>query len=328
MRGRLPRPVVRRDDAAPGILLAGFLVAWALLAHPTAPGVGHVVVLAATALVAWALGVLLARVHPALPGATVGVAVGCLFLVNYRGVMDGSGAAPLGYENANAALVAAAVAGLLCAGLHSPSPLRWPCYAVAGLATALSVALVGSRAGAVCCLLLIALWPFVRRGTRTAWQIASACTIAAGVLAVLLLGAFYAPLKSSPLVNSTLSEVRIRLWADALELARSSPVTGVGPGNFARLSPTARGDSDLVWAHSAPMQVLAELGLVGLAALLLLLAFLVWHLGRGAAVLAVLALQPMIDYVLDSPLVVAVFALVLGGLSRSSMLNGAEPPHD
>ena len=61
--------------------------------------------------------------------------------------------------------------------------------------------------------------------------------------------------------------------------------------------------------------MLAELGGVGLGLLLTLVAWLVWRLGRWSFVVAALMLQPMIDYVLNFPVVLAADALVLGAVA-------------
>lgn len=121
------------------------------------------------------------------------------------------------------------------------------------------------------------------------------------------------------MVEETVSTTRTALWSDALHLANEHPVSGVGPGRYQTESPTARADPDLRRAHSAPLQMAAELGWTGWLLLALLTTWVVAALGRGAVLFAVLALQPMVDYTLHFPLVVAVSALVLGAVAATGV---------
>jgi O-antigen ligase len=96
-------------------------------------------------------------------------------------------------------------------------------------------------------------------------------------------------------------------------MLRTEPVTGVGPGRFKELSPTARRDQDRQWAHHGFLQQGAETGAIGLA---LLAGLFLWGFARLAlsdgparavalvsvAVLG-LAAHACIDYVLHFPAV-------------------------
>ncbi|GAB4332658.1 MAG: hypothetical protein Kow0089_00680 [Desulfobulbaceae bacterium] len=68
-------------------------------------------------------------------------------------------------------------------------------------------------------------------------------------------------------------QVRVELWRRALAMAREYPLTGVGTGNLYRHSPEYRtrsaGKWDMENAHDYYLQVLAELGIPGLALFLL-----------------------------------------------------------
>ena len=102
-----------------GLLLFLALAAWGLLSHPTAPGGPAFAAALLVGALGWAAGVLVARVDPTLPGiAVAGLAVLVLGLGLPGSVSGDAAPGPMGYANANAALLTAAVAGLLGAALR------------------------------------------------------------------------------------------------------------------------------------------------------------------------------------------------------------------
>jgi O-antigen ligase len=116
---------------------------------------------------------------------------------------------------------------------------------------------------------------------------------------------------------------RIELWHDALVITAHHPGLGVGPQRFAVVSPTARSDRDARWAHSGPLQQVAEAGIPGA---LLLAALFAWALvitgltrtsqaAIAAAAVGALGVHAGIDYVLQF-LVVPVAA---GGVVGSAV---------
>lgn len=301
-----------------GAILVVMLAVWAVVAHPGAPGTVRFAGLVLVGMLAWNVGALLAWLRPILPGLALAATVGALFVAGYPAALDKADSPPLGYENANVALIAAATVGLLAAARAAPKAARVWLYAGA-VTTPFVTHYIGSRAGTITCVLLLAVWPLTRWATRRFWQLTSGGVLVAGVLLVIGLAATYDSQADPSFMDDTLTEERVVLWSDALDQVQDHPVLGVGPGNFALLSPLARSDADLAWAHSAPMQVLAELGVVGFVLLAALVAWMIWRLGRASVVLTVLALQPMIDYVLDFTLVVAAIAFILGTLSDSRL---------
>lgn len=324
------------------VLAAVALAAWAVVVGAVAggrPGPVAVLVLAGVAVAALARGVSL-RAPPVVPAVLVVVAAG-LAVRNPAGLYGGPLDSTLGYANATAAFFAlVAAAGLLVAVRCRGLAARWMRWGgvTAGSAAALAAATVpvlnGSLAGAVAVGLLPAAL-LARRGPRAVRRL-----VASGAVAVLLalagsvlLGATHPHGGAvSRLVASTLSERRPALWADALDLAAGRPGTGIGPGRFGQASPVARSDADVDHAHSAVLEVAAELGLPGavLALATLLGAFAWLAAGRadaaaavGAVALAGLGLHASLDYVLHFPAVLLAGAALLG--AAGAPVSGQQP---
>ncbi|MGH8893776.1 MAG: O-antigen ligase family protein [Actinomycetes bacterium] len=318
--------------------LAVALVCWAWLISPTVEGPVQYAGAAVACAVAYAAASALARVSPPAPGLLVAGAVLATFVLHPVGLTSGAAlAAPLGYANANAALITCAVAALLlCAEINEP-PTRWLFYAAAVVIALLSIG-TGSKAGAITALGMVLLWPVVRGLDRRAIAVGCAALLALGL--ALVTGAGLARDSDDPqsggldsAAAAVVTERRVQLWSEALDLTAERPVTGVGAGRFDEESPSARADRDARWAHSEPLQVAAETGLVGLC---LLVALLIWVLVALAAgpsragvvgILLVLALgaQASIDYVLHFPAVLVAAAAVVGASgSVTASLDGRD----
>jgi O-antigen ligase len=309
-----------------GVLLGGLLAGWALLARPAAPGGPAVAGMVVAGILAWWAGTLLSRVHPTLPGGAVGVVGVVTALAGGSALLSGAAVAPpLGYANANAALLTAGVAGFLSAAGHAIGSRRRR-FVLGAIALSVVAVATTSRAAGVCCVILLAVWPHLRRSRARVWQLASSVTVIAAVVVTAWLGAAHSPQRPDVL-EASLSPTRTDLWSDAVHMALREPLLGVGAGNFVEQSNVVRADPDLPAAHSQPLQLLAELGFVGLALLGALFCWMVLSLGRGSVLLAVLALQPTVDYVLEFPAVVVASAVVLGGVAASGMGKpGFTPP--
>ncbi|EFH28364.1 MULTISPECIES: O-antigen ligase family protein, partial [Streptomyces] len=83
-------------------------------------------------------------------------------------------------------------------------------------------------------------------------------------------------------LRGRLTPHRIELWHDALHLAREDTVLGVGPGRFGELSTTAA--QSLVpdgKPHSAPLQMAAEQGMIGVLLLAAAFCWLLYALWRS-----------------------------------------------
>lgn len=308
----------RWGDAV-GISLALLLAAWSLFAHPDASGGPAMAGMVLAGVVAWLAGGLTARYSAAAPGVAVAALVTLALVLGLPDSLAGGATAPpLGYANANATLLTIGVAGALHAAGHATDRLRTELVVWSWLLAIASFA-TGSRAATICCLLLLLVWPRLRQGPRASWQVLAGVLLGGAVLTTVVLAASDTPSPGTDVVPQTVGSTRVDLWGDALDIAAEHPVRGVGPGDFSEHSSTAGSDPDLRWAHSTPMQVLAELGAVGLTLLVALVGWVIVVLGRGAVLFAALALQSTVDYVLTFPPVVMGAAFVLGAVATTSI---------
>jgi hypothetical protein len=320
--------VTRSRSDVLGVLLLLALLGWVALSARDDGGdfaemAGSVGVLAAAYLVGrfatrWTVAV---------------VALGCLVVaVSLARTGDprsaGPLAPPLDYANADAALAVQAAA-LACLGAVLVRPLIARTLLLTAAAGFVGYAvLIGSAAGAATGALVLAagVWAMLRApaGTRVLRSAAAVMALAA-VAVTLVLGATRDTDSSGA---EALTERRVALWHDAVDITVEHPLTGVGPGRFPQVSPTAMADADTQAAHSAVLEQAAETGIPGA---LLLVALMLWALLRtgpgdggsrgrdagAAAMVAVaawlaLALHTSVDYVADYPAVLAVAGLVTG----------------
>ena len=191
-------------------------------------------------------------------------------------------------------------AGLLEMALLSGVGLAWWTWqrrsapvlvAVLALLLVTAVALVAthSRAGLVCCgfglLLLVVL---LRRGQRRA----SPWPALLGAAALLLLS--FAALGPDTLterfadIPDELASAGTRpdIWAAGARLVWHAPMLGTGLGTYGDVSPFTQGSAvpgHVEHAHCDPLQAVVEVGLVGLAMLLVAGAFFWRHAWRGMA---------------------------------------------
>lgn len=320
VHGRQSAPGAGADGLALG--LVGLLAAW------VAFGLGEtrpellVLVLAAAS---YGAGRGLSTLPLGLPVASGLVAVGAVTVLA-TATVDGSALSPpLGYGNANGALAALAVGAALLPGLSSPR--RAVRLLGVGTAAALlplclltaSHAAVVVAAGLVVLGAAVAVRPSlgrpVPRLTAAAVLLALAGTVAVGLRG-----------RAPAAVEAALSDRRVVLWSESLDLLRAHPLSGVGVGAFRTSSPTAVADPDAAWAHSVWLQQGAETGVIGMALLLALALLLLLRVRSGlrdrgvgavgTAVLGGVLLQASIDYVLHFPAVVGVAALLAGLSAR------------
>ncbi len=164
--------------------------------------------------------------------------------------------------------------------------LAWPLAAAAMSALVFAVVLTASRTGLVS-VLLLAVWGLAdRRLSRPARLLLMAAPLAYA-LAWLGMAQWAAASQhsfggSQRLAETDISASRFAIWADTLALIRQQPFTGVGFGEFNiawTLTPfPGRPVAFFDHTHNLPLQLAVELGLP-LAALVM--ALLLWALGRG-----------------------------------------------
>ena len=132
-------------------------------------------------------------------------------------------------------------------------------------------------------------------------------------------------------VDTSLTEARLALWHDALEIVADHPITGVGWGGFATTSPIARSDEDLRYTHNEFLQVTAESGVLGG---LLVVPIFAWGFARiyvgagadpmavlGAIALAAMVISASVDYVLRFPAVGVTTALLVGAAQAGRIVT-------
>lgn len=239
------------------------------------------------------------------------------------------GSGPLGYANASGALFFIAASAALMTGLAvRTTTVRIGAWAISGM-WILIPWFADSRAAALLGTLLPLAVLLVRRpvAVRVA-LVASAGVTLAGILTTSVLGLTYEPVGKvgamGRILDATMSERRLALWHDAVDLIRSEPLTGVGPGRFREMSPTALADRDALWAHNEYLEVAAETGVPGL---LLLLLLVLWAFARlwpaatalrsvpAIVVLGGATLHANIDYVWHFPAVPLALAALVGAAS-------------
>lgn len=289
-------------------------------------------------------GALLPRRAVAGVGLLAGTAVAVAVLSAPDGLSGTALAGPLGYGNANGAVCAQGVAACMLAtvrggrlsGLLSLAVavvlllLAWQTASAAGLTAASLCAVVGS---------LIRILPAARRaGAARAVVLLAGAAVGAALASTVVLGTTYdiqAPRDGalSGVVDRGLSERRVVLWSEAVDLLVAEPARGVGAGRFAEESPTARRDADARWAHSAFLQHGAETGVPGLLSLLGLSGWVFAVLHRaarrdpsaavGALAAGALLGHATLDYVLHFPAVPLLAALVAGAAAQAGLLKDA-----
>ena len=302
---------------ATGVLILSLLAGWCLLSTPAAPealaGAAAYLVLAAGLVV----GMVMGRVHPAMPGLAVLIGSAAAFAFGVPESLSGEPLArPLGYLNANAALLLCGAAG----GVVATAGRRtaWQLAASGGALVVAGVcAANGAVAAAVAAVVLAAWCPVRHLGRSSAWLVAAAALIGVAGLLPVAWGGGWLPWPRFAV--DALSEERFQLWRAGYRLMVENPVSGVGPGGFSQESPVT--DPDLAWAHSYWLQSGAELGVVGLAGLVLLLVWAVAALGRQSLLLGVLLLPASVDYVLHFGGVLVALSVVVGG-SVGSVATG------
>ena len=161
-------------------------------------------------------------------------------------------------------------------------------YVLAALFLALTLVLTYSRASWLVFagqIVILAGWAAWRRWRKAGAEIAAlagAGLAAVGALALLLLPPVQRGLLTISNVHDYSLQGRLRFWEAALAIIRDHPLLGVGPGAFAYVYPQYQRDwmyysSD---PHSWPLQLICELGLVGVVVLLGIAAGTLWWLRR------------------------------------------------
>ena len=262
-----------------------------------------------------------------------------LLLFDLPDILNGAPlSGPFGYQNATGAFFfQASVAGLMLA-VSAPRAL-----AVIGVVSAVAFAAVPLASGSITAGVLVLSLPALvvaRRGPNGARAAVTTCAVL--VLSALVLtaalGAAYEPGERTGaldrLADATLTERRLVLWGEALDMMTARPLTGIGPGRFDQVSPSALLNVEIRWAHHGFLQQGAETGLPGLVLLVLLF---LWGFARlrlagppsamtglGAVALAGLGIHATVDYVLHFAAIPLAAAALVGAatIPSSKEING------
>ena len=230
---------------------------------------------------------------------------------------------PLGYPN-GLGLVAAV--GVLLSFLL-PRRLALAGGAVCALALALTFSRTAILAGLVGLVVLAALRGRIPRPTAIAGALALAAL--AVVLAQPLAARFAAPAPDERDARRLLDVTghgRAELWRSAWEQGLDRPLAGGGAGTWARdyVEETGRLAAPAN-AHSLPLETFAELGLVGvvlLAAFLVLVARNARREAAAAAVVAAWAVQATADWVWQLPAATLPMLFAAAALTARERLSG------
>lgn len=304
------------------------VVAWSAVAAWAAARAAHAPVAAAATTLAVGGAVVvarsLARRYPWTFPAVAAAAGTAVLLVPDRPLLDGL-RGPLGYGNASAAAAVLVGAIAWVAAARAPAPARWIGWVVGAGLLAVPV-WTGARAATLSSLAVVAglVGATTRRRHRMRLLLLLVAWLAVVVATTGLAAAHDRSEGTAPPARAAaaaVSERRLDLWADALELWQQEPVVGIGLGQFVQRSHTARGDRDAARAHHEYLQATAETGLVGVlaaSAAIAPLVILMWRTmpDRGTAV-AVMALgglfvQAAVDHVLHFAVVVAGAVILVG----------------
>ncbi|MFI7500933.1 O-antigen ligase family protein [Streptomyces sp. NPDC049687] len=240
-------------------------------------------------------------------------------------------ASPLGHAGATAAVLTLSTGAACCAAWATPLPvLRLALRLLAGTVVVAGALLGSITAVVTCCAVLLcslAAGRLRHRGPGLA-GLALTTIVLTGLTWAIAGNTLPAGLTAS--LEDRLTPRRVDLWRDALHLAHGDAALGVGPGRFGELSPTAA-QSTLSDGkpHSAPLQLAAEQGVVGvllLAAAFCWVLFALWRaprptpvvLSAGAALTAVAALAAVGNAL--SFTTVSVGAGLLAGLATARPL--------
>ncbi|MET9624078.1 O-antigen ligase family protein [Streptomyces sp. NPDC006464] len=280
----------RAPDVA-GVLVLGGCTLWALVSATGRDARPEGVLLAVLALAAgYACGRICGSLLPVAAAATASLAALALALASGSGVPGSTPAAvPLGPTGAAAALLVLAAGAACCAASAAGSPPARAALRVLGLAVAGVALALGSVAGFVAAL---GVWLCSAAAVRMRHRFLGL----AGLVLVtgVAVGASFAvaeealPEGLTVSLEGPLTPHRVRLWQDAIDQARESPVLGSGPDRFGTLSRTSL-EEPLAdgTPHSAPLQQAAEQGVPGVVLLGGVYAWLVcalWASPRSTAV--------------------------------------------
>ncbi|WP_063741762.1 O-antigen ligase family protein [Streptomyces zinciresistens] len=276
------------SDAA-GVAVLGACAAWSLISAALHDGRPEGVLLAILALAAGyaagRIGGALVPVAAPAAGALAGLA---LTLAVPHLAPGPQFAAPLGHTGATAAVLTLSAGAACCAAWATSSPVLRLGLRVLAAAIAVTAAALGSTSGFLAASAVVLASLAAGRIRRCGVGIAGLAVTALAIGGLSwAIAARTVPGGLAGWVEAQLTRGRIRLWHDALVLARGDLGLGVGPGRFGDFGTRDAALPSDGRPHSALWQQAAEQGLVGvllLAAVFGWLLFALWRTARPTPV--------------------------------------------
>lgn len=335
---RAPRPHSGALDAA-GIVILVCCGVWTLVAAAGRAARPEGTLLALLAVTAgYAAGRILGALLPVLAPAAAAGAVLALVLVPPTRLSAHPDAPPLGYANADAALLVLAVGAACCAAWAARGRAQRIGLRLAGLGAAVAALALGSAAGFAAG---VAVTLCSLAAARMRRRVLGLCGLA--LAAALAVGGSYAvaehtlPSGLSESLTGQLTQQRVDLWHEAVTLAVHHPLRGVGPERFAEESTALSSDTAADESpQSAPLQLAAEQGVPGAVLLAVAFGWLLCALWRSprptpvvltaAAALTGLALLATVDHVLSYAVVTAGAGFLAGTATAHPLLENPPCP--
>ncbi|MEW2400771.1 O-antigen ligase family protein [Streptomyces sp. NPDC046862] len=250
---------------------------------------------------------------------------------------------PLGRTGATTALLALSTGAACCAASAARGPMPRTALRLLAAGITVTAAVSGSTtASAACAAVLLCSLAADRMRRRSMGLVGFA------VAAAVVTGATWAvaedalPDGLTISLEGQLSPHRVQLWRDALGMVHQEPVLGVGPGRFEDLSPTvAQSLTPDGKPHSAPFQLAAEQGVIGVALLATVFCWVLyalWWTARptpvvltAGAALTALAVVAAVGNVLSFTTVTAGAGLLAGiatarPIAEAGTRRDADPP--
>jgi O-antigen ligase len=330
-------------DAAGMIVLACCAV-WAIICAAGRDARPEGTLLALLAITAgYAAGRVLGAMLPTLALAAGAVTVMASVLGPAHRLRDGAGTPPLGYHNADAALLVLAAGAACCAAWGVTGPVwgvpraLWQALlrllAMAAAVTALALGSTAAFAAGVAIVLCSLAAARTRHRLLGLIGLALATALAVGGSYAVAADALPGGLSES--LTGQLTQPRVALWHQAVDLAEHHPLRGVGPERFAEESTPLPSDTPSAETpQSAPLQLAAEQGVPGVVLLggaYLWTLCALWRSPRSTpavltagAALTALGLLAAVDHVLSYAAVTAAAGL-LAGLATSRPLPAQVP---
>lgn len=307
-----------------GVIVLGGCATWSVISASVHGGRPEGVLLAVLAVAAgYASGRMCGSYLPvAAPGA--GALAGLGLAIAAPNTAPGPQViSPLGQTGSTAALLTLSAGAACCAAWAARPPALRLGLRLLAAGIGVASAFLGSTAGCIACagvLLCSLAADRMRRGPGLA-GLALAAGLVTGATWAIAENALPDGLTSA--LEGQLTQQRVQLWRDALDMAHQEPGLGVGPGRFPELSPTITQSPPTDGKpYSAPFQQAAEQGLLGvvlLAAVFCWILYALWRTPRptpvaltAGAALTALAAIAAVGNALSFPTVTAGAGLLAG----------------